>query len=197
MNNNDTKNSKYTERLNNLYFKRWKKILMVQKPYTWNIRRLNLGKTIDLGCGIGRYLEVLREGSVGIDHNISSINQIRSNGLAAFTPAQFKNSKYNKQKFDSILISHVLEHMSVKESLTLISNYLPNLKKGGKVIIICPQIKGYLSDASHVTFLDNKKLKRIANSSKLVVHKQYSFPFPSYIGKFFKYNEYITVAIKY
>jgi hypothetical protein len=32
----------------------WKKALNVQAPYQWNLRRQHLGRTHDVGCGIGR-----------------------------------------------------------------------------------------------------------------------------------------------
>ena len=51
----------------------WKKALNVQAPYRWNLRRQRLGRTLDVGCGIGRNLETLDPGSVGVDHNEHSV----------------------------------------------------------------------------------------------------------------------------
>ena len=34
--------------------------------------------------------------------------------------------------------------------------YLPGLRAGGKVLFICPQERGYASDATHVRFTDDE-----------------------------------------
>ena len=49
-----TEGADYTERLQRIGGARWKRMLGSQAPYRWNIRRLNLGRTLDVGCGIGR-----------------------------------------------------------------------------------------------------------------------------------------------
>ena len=46
----------YADRLQTLEQARWKQLLDVQAPYRWNIRRLGLGRTLDVGCGLGRNL---------------------------------------------------------------------------------------------------------------------------------------------
>ena len=46
----------YATRLQTLEQARWKQLLDVQAPYRWNIRRLGLGRTLDVGCRLGRNL---------------------------------------------------------------------------------------------------------------------------------------------
>ncbi len=50
----DTRDAAYTTRLDELGGAAWKRYLDVQAPYRWNLSRLNLGFTLDVGCGIGR-----------------------------------------------------------------------------------------------------------------------------------------------
>lgn len=54
-----TAGADYAERLQTLETKRWKTLLDVQRPYRWNLRRLDLKRTLDVGCGIGRNLRNL------------------------------------------------------------------------------------------------------------------------------------------
>jgi 2-polyprenyl-3-methyl-5-hydroxy-6-metoxy-1,4-benzoquinol methylase len=192
-----TQGSDYTQRLikiQNIWYKRF---IDVQLPYRWNLQRLQPGLTLDIGCGIGRNLLNLRGQGVGIDHNDESVQIARQRGLTAFTPEQFQVSSFNQpEKFDSLLLSHVAEHMTQKEVVALLAGYQHFLKHGGKVIIFTPQEAGHRSDPTHVEFMDLKKLREIALQLGLSILKEYSFPFPRFLGRFFLYNEFISVSCK-
>jgi SAM-dependent methyltransferase len=188
-------NPAYTERLIRLQNARWKRILGVQRPYCWNLRRLDPGFTLDIGCGIGRNLEHLRGNGVGIDLSEASVGYVRRLGMQAFTPSEFKESAYCREScFDSLLFSHVLEHMTFSEAVDLVRMYLPFLKQQGRVIIISPQERGFLSDSTHVEFFDFQKLGMIARELELHNLKEYSFPFPAIFGTVFIYNEFVFVC---
>jgi 2-polyprenyl-3-methyl-5-hydroxy-6-metoxy-1,4-benzoquinol methylase len=187
----------YAERLLALEAARWKKLLDVQRPYRWNMRRLELGRVLDVGCGIGRNLLHLGPGSVGVDHNPRSIEVTRSRGLTAFTSAGFHTGRDDDLgSFDSMLLAHVVEHMTIDEAGAMVSAYLPYVRPGGKVLFICPQEKGYATDATHVSFTDAEALERLSETLGLNVVRSYSFPFPRIVGKFFAYNEFCVLAVK-
>ena len=84
-----TAGTEYAERLNRLQNKKWKKVLNVQAPYRANIRRMKLGRTVDVGCGNGRNLSWLSAESVGVDHNPHLVEAARSRGLTAYTTEEF------------------------------------------------------------------------------------------------------------
>ena len=187
----------YTERLVDKQFVWWKTILDVQRPYRHNINKLDLGFVLDVGCGIGRNLLHLKGNGVGVDHNKDSVAICKEKGLKAYTNEEFLSSEYNKEKtFDSILLAHVAEHMTEQQATALLKEYLPFLKDNGKVVVITPQEAGYASDQTHVQFTDFEVVKRIFSEIGVVEKKFYSFPFPRFVGKFFKYNEFISVAQK-
>ena len=79
-----TRSEEYAGRLERREGARWKRILNVQAPFRWNLRRLALGFTLDVGCGIGRNLVAIE--GVGVDHNPSSVAVARRQGLSAYTP---------------------------------------------------------------------------------------------------------------
>jgi SAM-dependent methyltransferase len=193
----DTKNESYSERLLNKQTARWKELLDVQAPYRWNLQRLNLGFTLDIGCGIGRNLMNLKGNGVGIDHNLHSVEICRSRGFIAFTPDEFQETAFNlPEKFDSILLAHVAEHMNYLEVINLLDNYTYVLKTNGRLVIITPQEAGFKSDLTHVEFMNFPKLRSIAREVNSKVIKQYSFPFPRIFGNIFKYNEFVSLSQK-
>ena len=106
----DTRDPVYTARLRAEGGVWWKRLLRVQAPYGWNLRRLEPGFTLDIGCGIGRNLAHLRGHGIGIDHNADSVAAARARGFEAFTPEEFRGSSYDRPgRFDSLLLSHVAE----------------------------------------------------------------------------------------
>ncbi len=193
----DTRDDHYTRRLATLEGARWKRAVDVQRPYRWNLRRLDLGVTLDVGCGLGRNLVALPPGSVGIDHNAASVAEARRRGLTVLEPWAFETSPYGRHAgFDSLLFAHVIEHMGADEGRSLVETYLPYLRPAGAVVFICPQERGYAQDPTHVRFVHFAGLRALAEVSGLTVRRCYSFPFPRLVGRVFPYNEFVLIAEK-
>lgn len=193
-----TKNEEYTRLLLDRIVW-WKRILDVQRPYRIHLQRLNLGSVLEIGCGIGRNLVNLEKSnrSVGIDHNPNSVAVAVSRGLVAFTPEQFLSSCYAQpSSFDSLLVSHVAEHMKSDTVISLLSEYLVFLRRGARVVIVTPQEAGYRTDPTHVEFMDFDRLVRVVQGAGLTVLTHYSFPLPRLFGKLFKYNEFVVIGQK-
>jgi 2-polyprenyl-3-methyl-5-hydroxy-6-metoxy-1,4-benzoquinol methylase len=193
---NSSQSKEYADRLVRLQQSPWKRVLDVQAPYRWNLKRLDPGKVLDIGCGIGRNLINLSNG-VGIDPNTRAIEVARSFGLTAYTPEDFESSPdYRQESYDSLLLAHVAEHIGLESTISLVERYLTLLKPNGKLIIITPQEAGYQSDATHIEFIDFDKLSVINKALGLSESRRYSFPFPRILGKLFRYNEFVFVSRK-
>ncbi|MFG3101130.1 class I SAM-dependent methyltransferase [Streptomyces sp. NPDC048182] len=190
-----TESSDYTRRLARLETSGIKRLLPTQAPYRWNLKRLRLGRVLDVGCGIGRNLLNCGPDSVGVDHNATSVATCRERGLTAYTPDGLAEAPgCGPGSFDSLLCAHVLEHMDETPANSVLEQYLPLVKPGGAVVLICPQEAGYKTDATHVRFVDFDGLRAHADKAGLLVRRGYSFPFPRPIGKVFPYNEFVLVA---
>lgn len=188
-----TKGPEYTERLSERTW--WKRLVDVQAPYRWNIRRLGLGRTVDIGCGVGRNLAHLGGSAVGVDHNETSVAEARARGFRAYTPDDFRAAPdWRDGSFDSLLLSHVAEHMTIAECIALIGAYVTLLRPRGRVVLITPQEAGQRCDATHVTFVDFGGQREIFSALDCVVEKQFSFPFVRAFGNAFPYNEFIGVG---
>ena len=159
------------------------------------MRRLQLGFTLDVGCGIGRNLAHLDGNGVGVDHNAEAVAEAQRAGLVALDTDAFRKSEFaTPGRFDSMLMAHVVEHMTYAEAVELVGDYVQFVKPGGKAAFICPQEAGYRTDETHVEFADFEVLRRLCADTGLSVEVARSFPFPRIVGKVFPYNEFVVVA---
>jgi len=187
----------YTARLELETGRRWKRLLGAQAPYRRHIRRVVEGRVLDVGCGIGRNLQHLSGEGVGVDINPHSIEVARQRGLTAYTSDEFATSRDALPgAYDTLLIAHVLEHMSPAQASDLLGGYLPYLRSGGTVVVIVPQEAGFRSDATHVTFLELDDIEVFEATHRLSRERGYSFPLPRWMGRFFTYNETVALSRK-
>ena len=190
----DTTSPEYTRRLAELQGAWWKRVLHVQEPYRWNVlRHLGGRRTVDVGAGIGRMLQVLAPGSVGVDHNEGSVAFMRARGMTAYTPEEFFRTT---DTYDGLLAAHVLEHLQPGMQADVLRPYVERLASGAVAMVVCPQERGFASDSTHTDFLDGARIAEVLASLDLSVRRSWSFPFPRWAGKAFIYNEFCVVADK-
>ena len=191
-----TEGEEYTDRLKRLEMPLWKRVLDVQAPYRWNLRR-HFGdrEVLEVGCGIGRCLSHLAPRGVGVDHNKTSIETCRERGLTAFTTDEFAETEYAKPgRFQGMLAAHLVEHMPREDAIKILSGYLEYLSDDARLVLICPQERGYASDSTHVAFSDFDALTDVAYQLGFTKTTRQSFPLPRFAGKAFTYNEFVLVA---
>lgn len=192
-----TKRAEYTDRLVSLQTVWWKRVLPVQAPFRYNVRRLPLGRTLDIGCGLGRILKQIDGNGVGIDHNPDFVEYCRRAGLVAYTTEEFDSAPEAVEgSFDSLILAHVVEHLDPAVTDSILEKYLPFVRPGGYAHFMTPQELGYRSDPTHITYVDSDGLRALAERHGLTVVKSYSFPFPRAAGRAFKYNEFNVLTRK-
>ena len=190
-----TAGESYTDRLLTLESSGLRRFIPVQAPYRAHLRGLKLGRTLDVGCGLGRNLLHIGGNGVGVDHNPHSIAAARARGLTAYTPDEFTGSEDAKPgSFDSMLIAHVLEHIDAETASEMIKSYLPYIRPQGKVVLITPQEAGYASDSTHIRWVDFAVLRQTAADTGVETRRTYSFTLPRFTGKLFRYNEFVFIG---
>jgi 2-polyprenyl-3-methyl-5-hydroxy-6-metoxy-1,4-benzoquinol methylase len=183
--------AEYAQRLDRLEHRSWKR--WVPNPYRWHIRRRCTGRVLDVGCGIGRCLAYVDGRGTGVDPNADAIAIARRRGLTAFTPDELA-ARPDLADFDTLLCSHVLEHLASDQAVTLLRTWLPRVRPGGRVVLICPQERGQASDPTHVRLMDVFALTELAAAANLDVDRITSFPLPRWAGRWWVHNETVLIG---
>jgi 2-polyprenyl-3-methyl-5-hydroxy-6-metoxy-1,4-benzoquinol methylase len=164
------------------------------------LKKLKNKKILDYGCNTGYLLYKIHKKNphnrlYGADINKHALNYARNN-YSKFTFFDAKTELFNKEKFDVIIISHVLEH--IKDRPKFMKDIANMLNENGKLIIAIPQerIRGDATifqiifnafmlrfENPHVVNLKFKDLKKllytIDHQIEQKVYTNYIYPFKS------------------
>jgi SAM-dependent methyltransferase len=164
--------------------------------YLRNLSRDAIGPTIDFGCGAGQLLQCLPEGSIGLEANKYLVSALGDLGLSASlydsTSDQLAFKDLPEGKFETFIMSHVLEHF--EDAAEGLKNILDSCNRLGikRVIIVVPGRKGYLFDDTHRTLVDRAYISD-TNMESYGAYKASSFSyFPMNIekvGDYFTFHE--------
>lgn len=127
------------------------------------VKKLTNPKVLDYGCNTGYFLKILKDMAPSGKYYGADIN------LHALASARAKNPDIHffdlnteqiNEKFDAIILSHVLEHVSDPQAL--INKLTSYLNKGGHLLVAVPQerIRG---DATIFQILYNMLRFRFVN----------------------------------
>ncbi|WP_320175814.1 class I SAM-dependent methyltransferase [Maridesulfovibrio sp.] len=114
--------------------KQWDKILA---PLDRNMRIL------EVGCGRGGKTDFLRaqgfSNILGVEKNEFQVRECCKRGLTVVTLDEFAE-RHSSDKFDFIVLSHIIEHFDFAGLVEFIDGYLAHLKPGGLLLIATPML---------------------------------------------------------
>jgi SAM-dependent methyltransferase len=103
------------------------------------------GETVlDLGCGRGNFLSLLRERGVqatGVDSFAATVAACRERGLDVIHADVFDFLRTTGQRFDGVFCSHIIEHLPPEAALRFVGELARVLKPGGRCIILTPNVQ--------------------------------------------------------
>lgn len=173
---------------------------LVKHLYLNNILNEVTGPTIDFGCGAGQLLARLPAGSVGLEINPYLVEELRRTGLnvVSYDPDadQFSLHEFPADRYKTLVIAHVIEHFS--DSAQALRKICRTCARLGirKIIVIVPGAKGFRSDKTHKTFVNQRYLEDhdLLNCEGYAVSKTGYFPINiESLGEYFTFHEFKIV----
>jgi SAM-dependent methyltransferase len=146
---------------------------------------------IDLGCGRGEWLEVLKENGlkgIGVDLNRDSVNQCRSSGLDVICDdALMHLAQLPAASCGSLTAFHMVEHLPLRVLMQLLAQARRVVKPGGLLILETPNpanlIVGahtFYNDPTHCNPIPAETLAFMVESSGFqAVRTRLLHPYPS------------------
>lgn len=109
-------------------------------------------RVLDYGCGRGKYLALFTSlgcDVTGVDKNPAYVADAKAHGVAAYSTEEF--FALDPSRFDAILLSHLIEHLTPESLAALIPRLCRLLGEGGQLVIVTP-VPGerFYHDFTHV-----------------------------------------------
>lgn len=133
------------------------------------------GKTLDVGCGIGDFLNH-RTDTVGVDINTATVEWCRSRGLNAYQMSP-NVLPFQDGSFDSAILDNVLEHLA--DPAELLSEIGRVLRPRSSLVVGVPGKRGYATDADHKIFYDEATLVSTLGMAGFRLQQLFHMPFKS------------------
>lgn len=126
-------------------------------------------RVLDVGCGEGQFLELLRNEDVealGIDSDARMAELCLAKGLDVVQADLFDYLPEHNGQFDGVFSSNLLEHLSSKEAVQFIQACYGSLSENGILVIATPnpasltvQLHEFWRDATHVRLYNRPLLE--------------------------------------
>jgi SAM-dependent methyltransferase len=133
------------------------------QPGWHNITFLKLKKYVllesvhlDYACGPGTFIGVyIKNDSIGIDLSKNQISYAKDKygKYGKFFSISDSDISNYKNHFDVITIAGLLEFLTIKDAIQLISNLQKSLKKDGRIILTTPNYGGFFSILQKIVYL--------------------------------------------
>jgi O-antigen chain-terminating methyltransferase len=149
-----------------------------------------LGPALDLGCGRGEWLELMRENQVpalGVDSNRSMVSLCRSLGLDVRESDVVAHLRSVKDSTLGVVTSfHMVEHLSFEMLIAIIDECVRVLEPGGLLLVETPNPHNILvgsctfyMDPTHRTLLPATMLRFFMEARGLVASEIFELnPYP-------------------
>lgn len=152
---------------------------VLQERYVPYSERFRPGTTVvDVGCGRGEFLEILRDRGIegiGVDPDAGMIEDVREKGLTAVQCDGLGYLKEHPLSFEGVFMAHVAEHLHSEDLAALIAAAAQALRPDGRLTVVTPnpqnllmQLHDFWIDLQHVRFYSPHSINLLFHSAGLV-----------------------------
>ncbi len=137
----------------------------------------NCGKVLDLACGVGIFLDLLRQrgiDGVGVERNPEIADYGRGMGLPIVTDDALTYLARTEERYDGIYCAHFVEHLTFDAVQGLMRLLVERLAPGGTLVLVFPdpesirsQLLGFWRDPEHVRFYHPELIISLASAEGL------------------------------
>lgn len=173
-----------------LLIQRWKGDLYRQFILYPAISKRLVGKTLDVGCGVGKFLK-FRPNTIGADINPYNVDYCKKRGFNAVL-IQEENWPFEAETFDSALLDNVLEH--IPDPHSILNSIKKVLKPRGRLVVGVPGPVGFAHDSDHKVFYTEEKLIKLMKSEGFKCIDNFHMPLKSTFleNRIYQYCYYLT-----
>jgi len=124
---------------------------------------------LDVGCGEGQFIEALQAQGIhasGVDVDTQMVQVCRDKGLDVVKADLFDYLPQHAGEFDGILASNVIEHLTIQDTLRLLSVAFDTLRPGGILLLATPNPESLIvhlyefwRDATHIRMYNRSLLE--------------------------------------
>jgi 2-polyprenyl-3-methyl-5-hydroxy-6-metoxy-1,4-benzoquinol methylase len=117
------------------------------------------GRILDLGCGRGIFLKLLKENGfepIGVEMDEAMYETTRKRGFVVTKAEATHYLEADRGKYDGIFASHIIEHMPIEQGKKFIELLKSHLTTNGVAIIVTPRpgslwaTENFWLDTTHV-----------------------------------------------
>jgi SAM-dependent methyltransferase len=136
------------------------------------------GRVLDVGCGRGEFLEVLRDHGIrglGVDLDASMVGYCRERGLEAEAADAVAYAEAHPGEFDGAFASHLVEHLAPEPLERFIGAMAGTLRPGGRLVLVTPDPRNlgwhlghFWHDLQHVRFYSVEIVRWLVHRAGLV-----------------------------
>ena len=166
--------------------------MLFRKLFFMPVLNFFTGKVLDIGSGIGEFLEYYPD-AVGVDINNDCVEFCLLKGLKCLH-ADAYNLPFPENTFDGVLLNNSLEHLDSPEQA--LDEAARVLRDGGRLCIEIPGKKGFRHDPTHkinLAFQDIDKLLR-DRGFHTILNNYFPVPF-RWAGNILTHNKLRVFAI--
>lgn len=155
----------------------------LRQRFDMRVRKLSAhecGRVLDIGCGSGEWLQYMQDFGVavqGLEVDPRAANVARSRGLPVHI-GPLENAGFSKQAFDTVTLSHVIEHVASPQDLLQQCNRI--LRPDGLLVVSTPNSSSFghrifgqywrgLEPPRHLHLLNQRSLRTMVEAAGYAV----------------------------